>query len=158
MQVQSTSSATTAQTKQAPSKKIKRESILSDLKSDIVSIKDKKTENKVAIGLLTLVSAIAGFNSAKSGLFKTINTIVMAAVGFVASISLTKAADKDAKNKTEKTADDKNKPASASETAKPEVKQDTKAQDKPEIKTEEKAETKPENEENKEKGDDKDDD
>lgn len=152
MPVQSINSTASAQTQQsaAASKKVKKEFIPSSLKNDIVSIKDMKTSHKVAIGVLTLSSAIAGLHSAKSGLFKTINTIIMAAVGLAASISLTKAADKDTKNKPEKTADDKKEPAPAPENSKQEVKQDAKAEDKPEVK--------PEKEESEEKGDDKDDD
>lgn len=146
MQVQSTSSATTAQTKQAPSKKVKKEFIPAELKNDIVSIKDIKTSQKVAIGILTLSSAIAGFQSAKSGLFRTINTIIMAAVGFAASISLTKADD--------------NKKESAPAESKQEVKQGTQPETKPDVKPDDKPELKAEKniDAKTEKDDDKDDD
>ena len=62
--------------------------------SDVVNLKNKKPAQQAAIGILTLGSAVAGLCSAKKGLAKAINMIVMAAVGFAAGIGVTNAADK----------------------------------------------------------------
>ena len=62
--------------------------------SDVVNLKNKKPAQQAAIGILTLGSAVAGLCSAKKGLAKAINMIVMAAVGFAAGIGVTNVADK----------------------------------------------------------------
>lgn len=62
--------------------------------SDVVNLKNKKPAQQAAIGILTLGSAVAGLCSAKKGLAKAINMIVMAVVGFAAGIGVTNAADK----------------------------------------------------------------
>ena len=62
--------------------------------SDVVNLKNKKPAQQAAIGILTLGSAVAGLCSAKKGLAKAINMIVMATVGFAAGIGVTNAADK----------------------------------------------------------------
>ncbi len=62
--------------------------------SDVVNLKNKKPAQQATIGILTLGSAVAGLCSAKKGLAKAINMIVMAAVGFAAGIGVTNAADK----------------------------------------------------------------
>ncbi len=88
----------TAQTNN--NKKIKTASLA--FMSDMINITGKKPAEQVAIGILTLGSAVAGFLSAKKILPKLINTIIMAAVGFAAGLGVT-----DAVNKYRKTAETK---------------------------------------------------
>ena len=140
MQIPPIGSSATAKTQQEESSqtnaKPKKEFKADSFMYDMVNIKNKNTNEKIAIGLLTVGSAIAGFRSAKGFLMKAINTVVMAVVGFAAGIGIT-----DAANKYQKTAK-----KDSTEPPKTETKAETKAETKPEEKPEEKPEAKAENE------------
>ena len=98
--------------------------------SDIVNFTKKPVPHQVGIGIITLGSAIAGFRSAKSIVFKAINTLVMAAIGFAGGVGITEAADKFLKDKKAAKAEKaEQKAATASQSA--EKKQEVKPEEKP---------------------------
>lgn len=148
MQIPPVITATTnSQTQQTANTTVKKESKSDFYVSDIVNFTKKPVPHQVGIGIITLGSAIAGFRSAKSIVFKAINTLVMAAIGFAGGVGITEAADKFLKDKKAAKAEKaEQKAATASQSA--EKKQEVKPEVKPEEKPADTAKT--------EKDDDKD--
>lgn len=127
-----TSASTNLQNQQTANTTTKKENKSDFYISDIANFTKKPVSHQVGIGIITLGSAIAGFRSAKSIVFKAINTLVMAVIGFAGGVGLTEAADKFLKDKkaakAEK-AEQKAAPASENTEKKPEVKPEEKPAD-----------------------------
>lgn len=142
-----TSASTSAQTQQTTNTTAQKEKKSDFYVSDIVNFTKKPVSHQVGIGIITLGSAIAGFRSAKSIVFKAINTLIMAVIGFAGGVGLTEAADKFLKDKkTAKAEKTEQKAAPASQSA----------EKKPEVKPEEKPADTAKTEKNDDKDDDKD--